>query len=284
MTGQRGGSRSAPAGLDTSAANVARVYDYLLYGKDNFAADRAAAEEIIRLVPGAPQACRQNRGFLERVVRYLATEEGIAQFIDLGCGLPAARNVHEVARESRPQARVAYVDYDPVVVSRAQNVLAGRDERLTAVLGDIRNPEGVIGDAGVRAVIDFSRPVGVLMFAVLHFLPDGDRPAEVARAFAGAVAPGSFLALSHAAAGQLSEGAARAVARVYEGASAQLAPRRPEEIRVLFGGLELRGPGLVDIGFWPEQNPDLAPGGARGLVYGGVAVKHESWYGRAALA
>jgi hypothetical protein len=153
--------------------NVARIYDYWLGGKDNFAADREAADRQARAIPQLPWLARQNRDFLQRAVRFLAAA-GITQFLDIGSGLPTNRNVHEVAQLVNPDARVVYADIDPVVVSHAQALLSG--QRVVAVAGDICRPEDILGDPGVRRLIDFSQPVAVLALAVLHLIPDEAGP------------------------------------------------------------------------------------------------------------
>jgi hypothetical protein len=186
--------RLAAPELDTTVANVARIYDCLLGGKDNFAADRAAAETVMREIPHSALACSQNRGFLPRVVRALA-DAGIRQFLDIGSGLPTRSNVHEIAQRAAPACRVVYVDYDRVVVAHARALLEKGSPGVLAVEGDLRDPRAIIGKA--RALIDFSEPVDVLLFAVLHFLTDAEQPREVVRALAEALAPGSAVALSH---------------------------------------------------------------------------------------
>ena len=161
-------------GIDTTVANVARIYDYLLGGKDNFEADRAAAAKIMELIPGSAEACRLNREFLVRVVTHLAGQ-GIRQFLDLGSGLPTRLNVHQIARHADRDARVVYVDYDRVAVLHAQAIL-NDGGWVDAIEGDIRDPAGIIAKAAGTRLINFREPVGVLMFAILHFIPDDDNP------------------------------------------------------------------------------------------------------------
>ena len=170
------GRAAAARGLDTSVPNAARIYDYLLGGKDNFAADRDAARELMRQIPHSAVACRDNRAFLGRAVHWLAAEKGIGQFIDIGCGLPTARNVHEIARHASPDARVVYADYDPVVITHARAILEARSSGLLAVEADLRTPEAITDNPAVRALVDFSQPVAILLFAVLHFLPGATSP------------------------------------------------------------------------------------------------------------
>ena len=162
--------RLAARGLDVTVPNVARIYDYILGGKDNFDADRAAAAQILAVIPGGSGPARMNRAFLGRVVHFLAAERGIRQFLDIGSGLPTDSNVQEIAQAADPDARVVYVDSDPVVVLHAQAILEDRAKGVAAVRGDLRDPAGIIGSPAVRELIDFGQPVAVLLFAVLHFV------------------------------------------------------------------------------------------------------------------
>jgi O-methyltransferase involved in polyketide biosynthesis len=252
-----------------SRPNVARVYDYMLGGKDNFEADRAAAEMILRHVPHSALACRQNRQFLGRVVSYLVREKGIRQFIDIGSGLPTADNVHEIAQKIDPGARVVYADYDPVVALHSKVLLEG-SEGVRVVQADFRDPGSILGDPGVGELIDLGQPAAILMFAILHFLPDAEQPYEIVRRFTQAMAPGSYLALSHITDEAVSPETRQAAQQVYQGASAPAVPRSREGIARFFDGLELVDPGLVDINLWPVKA--LGPG-APLTFYGGVARK-----------
>ena len=183
------------AGIDASVPNVARIYDYWLGGKDNFAADREAADRQARAIPQLPWLARQNRDFLRRTVLFLAAA-GITQFLDIGSGLPTNQNVHEVAQAVNPDARVVYADIDPVVVNHAQALLSGK--RVAAVRGDICRPEDILGAPEVRRLIDFGEPVAVLALAVLHVIPDEAGPAAAMARLREAMAPGSYLVISHA--------------------------------------------------------------------------------------
>ena len=261
--------RLAARGLDVTVPNVARIYDYILGGKDNFDADRAAAAQILAVIPGGSGPARMNRAFLGRVVHFLAAERGIRQFLDIGSGLPTASNVHEIAQAADPDARVVYVDSDPVVVLHAQAILEDRAKGVAAVRGDLRDPDGIIASPAVRELIDFSQPVAVLLFAVLHFVQDADDPRALLARFADVMAPGSALALSHITDENIDEEAARAGRAVYQSASAPIMPRSRAQIEGLFDGLDLLPPGVVGISHWP--GPD--PGGAALHFYGGVAVK-----------
>jgi len=261
--------RERLAGLDVTVPNVARIYDYILGGKDHFEADRVAAEQILAVIPGGSGPARMNRAFLGRVVEFLAAERGIRQFLDIGSGLPTASNVHEIAQQVRPDARVVYADNDPVVVLHAQAILADRANGVAAVRGDLRDPAGITASPRVRELIDFSEPVAVLLFAVLQFVSDADDPRVLLARFRDVMAPGSALALSHVTDDNLDEEVGRAGRAVYQGASVPMVPRSRERIEGFFAGLDLLPPGVVGIKHWPE--PD--PGGAAPLFYGGVAVK-----------
>jgi SAM-dependent methyltransferase len=247
-----------PAGLDPGVPNVARIYDALLGGKDNYAADRRAAERLLAAVPGAAQAARDNRAFLRRAVRFLA-REGISQFIDLGAGLPSAGAVHEIADTVRAGARVAYVDNDPIVVAHARALLA--DSPSVAVIeADIRYPRDLLTHPAIREVIDFTQPVAVLLVAVLHFIPDHDDPQGIVACIADRVAPGSYLAISHVTADHISAEAAAAASSAYDGASAPATARILDDIEAFFYRLELVPPGITDPAAWrgrrrshPEQ-------------------------------
>jgi O-methyltransferase involved in polyketide biosynthesis len=267
--GNEVGRRGTPAsGLDISIPNVARIYDFLLGGKDNFAADREAAWKILKELPCAALACRQNREFLTRVVRVLA-DSGVRQFLDLGSGLPAAQdNVHEVAQAAAPGSRVVYVDYDNVVVSHARALLESGPRRVGVVEADLRDPGKILEVAG--GLIDFGEPVAVLMFAVLHFLSDADQPREVVRSLTEALVPGSALALSHVTGDRIAPDASQAAQQVYLGASAPIVPRSRQDITGFFDGLDLVEPGVTDINLWPGKS--LWPT-APLILYGGLALK-----------
>ena len=185
------------ASFDVTVPNVARIYDYFLGGKDNFAADREAAEELRSLLPDAEIACRENRGFLRRAVRYLASDLGIGQFIDIGSGLPTADNTHEIAQAIRPDARVAYIDYDPVVVTHGRALL-GSSPNVAVIDADLRRPGVIVGSQSLADLVDFSAPLAILLAAVLHFIPDSDDPYGIVDIVKSVMAPGSCLVISHA--------------------------------------------------------------------------------------
>ncbi len=249
---------SAPRGVDPATPNVARIYNCLLGGKDNFAADRAAAAQLIAAIPDIRAIARDNRAFLVRVVRYLTAEVGIRQFLDLGGGLPTQSNVHEVAQRIAPDTRVVYVDYDPVVWSHGQALL-GSAEGVAMVLADLTKPADVLGDPEVKRLIDFSRPVALLCTATLHFAADEDQPHAAIAAYRDHAAPGSYLAITH---GSLEaddpEDDNKHATSVFSQASANLHPRPLPEILRFFDGFDLMEPGLAWLSEW-RPDPGAPP-------------------------
>jgi len=258
--------------FDVSVPNVARIYDYLLGGKDNYQADRDAAEQLLTVLPEAELACRQNRRFLERVVRFLVGQCGIRQIIDIGTGLPTQGNVHQVAQEEAPATRVVYADYDRVVVRHAEALLA-RNERVAVVHADLRTPRELITHRDMRKLIDFGQPVAVLILATLHFIADHEQPDEIIALLRSTLAPGSYLALSHITAEDVHPADSKAAQEIYASASAQAIPRTREEILRFFDDMELVPPGLVNISAWPAAVVQHAPELSKLLMYGGVARK-----------
>jgi hypothetical protein len=241
------------ADFDVSKPNVARVYDAMLGGKDNFAADREFVAEVLRFAPMAPLGAVANRQFLRRVVEYLVVEAGVTQFLDLGSGLPTQGNVSEVAHQSNPRVRVVHVDNDPVVYTHSKALLA--DPRTTEiVLGDVRRPAEILADPVVRSVIDFGQPVGLLFFAVLHHVEDGDDPGRIVAEFRDAMPGGSYLAISslRLPGPELPELRAITVEgeKVHNGPLGPVRWREDEEIRSWFGGWEMIAPGMVPLGDW----------------------------------
>ncbi|CND99891.1 S-adenosyl methyltransferase [Mycobacterium tuberculosis] len=261
-------SETAPAGVDVTIPNVARIYDYFLDGKDNYEADREAAEQIIRTAPATRATALASRHFLARVVRFLAVEAGIDQFLDIGCGLPTQRNVHEVAQDALSDASVVYVDNDPVVLTHARALLAART-RTEVIGGDVRDPESILTDPDLTAVLDLDRPVGVLLFSVLHCVADDDLVHGAVRRLRDALAPGSHLAISHITrppADSGYRGAAEGAARTYRerGANTGMTFRDREQIAGFFDGMELLEPGLVGLPDW-RPYPGLGPVSGQGL-------------------
>ena len=249
-------TEGGPRDIGATSANVARIYDYFLGGKDNFAVDRDAAERITAAMPLVPAIARQNRAFVRRVVRTLAQEYGIRQFIDVGAGLPVRQSVHDAAREVAPDARVVYVDNDPVVCSHGRALL--EDDTTGMVEADLRQPGQIIDHPLTRSLIDFGQPFGLLMTAVLHFVPDEGDPQAVIARFREVMAPGSCLVISH---GTLETGPdderVQRHTEVYQQASAQLTLRSIDAVRALFDGFEFLEPGLTWISQW---RPDAGTG------------------------
>lgn len=263
------GDTQIPSGIDPRVATAARIYDYLLGGHDNFAADRIAALKVIEAAPEAPILAKENRRFLGRAVRFLAGEAGIAQFLDLGTGLPVRGNVHEVAGQVNPDARVVYVDNDPMVLAHSKAFKTGS---ATAVIqADMRDPDTILNHAATQRLIDFTQPLAVLFVAVLHFIPNADRPHALVHRFLDAAAPGSYLVLSHVTTDPSPQTAAK-VQSVYSGTANQAAPRPRTDILTFFDGLELVEPGLVPVSQWRPNEP-VPDDPAKGWILGGLARK-----------
>ena len=263
--------------VDVSVPNLARMYDYWLGGKDNFTADRAAAVESTAAIPELPLLARENRAFLGRAVR-CCVAAGVTQFLDIGSGLPTADNTHEVAQRASAEARTVYVDIDPVVVSHARALLATPLTR--AVRGDLTRPGEVLAAAEDTGLIDFARPVAVLLGAVLHHVPDEAGPAGAVAAYREAMAPGSCLVVSHA---QLAPGhvanreplseLGRELIESWRGAQKGNGTRTRHEIAAFFGDLTLVEPGLTEIWAWrPDPGAATVHAGAL-TILGGVARK-----------
>jgi hypothetical protein len=255
-----------PFHIDPSTPNPARIYDALLGGKDHYPVDGAAAEAILAAAPQARQGARENRAFLQRAVRYLA-RQGIRQFLDIGTGLPTQGNVHQAARQVTPDAKVVYVDHDPMVHVHANALLANNSPTALAVLADLREPEAVLDHPGVRRLLDFTQPIGVLLVAVLHFVRDEEDPAGIVARLRQAMAPGSFLVISHAT-GDFHPQAGTKVTEVYQQASAPLVLRSRGQIGRFFRGFDLVEPGLVQPAAWrPDAGPTRPSAGG---FYSGV--------------
>jgi len=246
-------------GFDTSVAHPARVYDVWLGGKDHFAADRAAAEQVRATNPGIVPAVRSNRAFLARVVRYLAADAGIRQFLDLGTGLPSANNVHEVAQSVVPDARVVYVDFDPIVLAHARALLTGTPGTVAYVQADLRDPETILEQA--RGTLDLSRPVAVMILMTLHFVPDEQDPYGLVRRYLDAVPSGSYLVVSHPASdgGAPAAAATKGTARYNELVATRMVRRSRDEVAAFFEGLEVLEPGVVNMAQWRPDPGDVVP-------------------------
>ena len=266
-----GPSDGVPAGIDVNRPSAARVYDYFLGGAHNFAVDRALAQQIAAMTPNIGETMRSNRVFLRRAVRYLV-EQGVRQFLDIGSGIPTAGNVHEIALAAAPDAVVVYVDIDPVAVEHSRAILNGVD-RAGVICADVRDVDRVLGEAGKLGLLDFDAPIAVLLAGVLHFVPDSDEPAATVAALREAMAPGSYLLVSHATAdGQPSE--VVEAQRLSGRTATEIVLRTRAQIAAYFDGFSLVDPGLV---FIPQWRPD--PGDPAGEhpeqvgAYAGVGRK-----------
>ncbi|MGH3768563.1 MAG: SAM-dependent methyltransferase [Pseudonocardiaceae bacterium] len=243
----------APGDVDIEQPSVARVYDYYLGGSHNFAADRQAARATIELLPDLPLIMQAGRAFLRRSVRYLV-KQGITQFLDIGSGIPTEGNVHEVAQVASPETRVLYVDTDPVAVAHSRAILAG-NQRADIVQADLRDLPRILDDPRCRRLIDVTQPIGVLMVAILHFIPDQLEAEGIVAEYRNAMAPGSYLALTHASYGGPSEQQAEAASEVYQRTIAPFKRRSHAEIEALLDGFDLVPPGLVFFPLWRPDSP-----------------------------
>jgi hypothetical protein len=256
-----------PADIDVTTPNPARIYDYLLGGKDHYPVDRAAADAILKAAPQAREGARENHAFLQRAVRYLAREAVIGQFLDIGTGLPTQGNVHEIAQAIAPDARVVYVDNDPMAHTHALALLTNNRSTTAGVLADLRQPQAILDHPEVRQLLDFTKPVAVLLVAVLHFIRDDEDPVGIVARLRDAMPPGSFLVVSHATGDFHPEQAARVI-EVYRQASAPLVPRSRSQIKRFFDGLDMVEPGLVQPAAWRPDPGPVSP--SAGGFYSGV--------------
>ncbi|MFI6106270.1 SAM-dependent methyltransferase [Streptomyces sp. NPDC051310] len=245
----------APPGIDISVPSVSRIYDYYLGGSHNFEVDREAARRAMDFMPGLPKIMQANRAFMRRAVRY-AVSEGITQFLDIGSGIPTFGNVHEVAQNASPGARVVYVDHDPVAVAHSKAVLAGNDN-ADVIAADLRKPQDILSDPGTETLLDLGRPVALLLVAVLHFLEDADDPQQAVAELRDALAPGSLLILTHASYEgiPLPQERASGTVGVYRDIRNPLVMRSREEIVRFFDGFELLEPGVVSMPHWRPEGP-----------------------------
>jgi hypothetical protein len=261
MTGDR--PSWAPESVDLDRPNAARIYDYLLGGAANFEQDRVFAEKLLEVMPQARAAAQLNRAFLRRAVRF-CVEAGVTQFVDIGSGIPTSGNVHEIA----PDARVLYVDNEAVAVAHSE-LLLGDNELASCMLGDLTDPDPVLASTAV----DWSQPIALLMVAVLHFVPDSARPREAVARYVSALAPGSYLVLSHGAENPKLAGVDE-VDRLYRTSANPGVRRTEEEITAFFDGMELVPPGLVWTPQWHPDSPDeVGDDPESSLVMAGVARK-----------
>jgi SAM-dependent methyltransferase len=253
-------------GIRTDIPHPARVYDYMLGGKDNFAADREMAEVGLKLMPEMRESSRANRDFLVRTVRFLR-EAGISQFLDIGTGLPTSPNTHEIAQDGHPDARVVYVDNDPVVFLRAEALMAD-NQTVAVVRADLRDVDEVLAAAG--RLLDFGKPTALLFVAVLHCIPDADDPAGIVARYLAALAPGSYLVISHST-DEFNFERTHAASKAAAERGAVWLPRGKDAIARMFNGRELVDPGLVLVSHWRPDGGVISPNADRAWTYGGVA-------------
>jgi S-adenosyl methyltransferase len=254
-----------PDGVDVTRPSAARIYDYMLGGDANFAADRASVASMLEAHPEIATVARDNRAFLGRAVRHAALH-GVRQFIDLGSGVPSLGNVHEIARQVHADARVVYVDIDPVAVAHAR-ALVGGDDAIAVVEADIREPTRILAEPDVGRLIDFDEPFALVAVSVLHFVADADDPAGIVEAFTKLMTPGCYLLMSHAASGDPDHRVDRRVEAAYERAPAGVHTRTPDRIREFFTGFELAGPDhVVNVRDWQPAGDVPAAGATPQLV------------------
>jgi SAM-dependent methyltransferase len=260
--------------IDPSRPHPARIYDYGIGGKNHFAADRAVADQVLAQLPAARTVARENRKFLGRAVRFLAAEAGIRQFLDIGSGLPATNNVHEVAQRADPACRVVYVDNDPTVLPHARALLASAPEGRTGYFtGDLRRPADILAHPVTNEVLDFHQPVALVLVSVIPFLVDDDNPAQVIATLLAALPPGSYIAATHTTAEHDQDGW-DGVKKAYGGAGIAGQLRDSGDFaRLAFSGLELVPPGVVLVPEWRPDGDGPLPGAAEVSCYGGVARK-----------
>jgi hypothetical protein len=259
-TDEAGGNAAGKTGrppFDTSVANQARIYDYLLGGKDNYAADRAAVDAVLKIAPELGLSARANRAFLGRVVRYLTAEAGIRQFLDIGTGIPTAGNTHQVAQAIAPESRVVYVDYDPVVLAHARALLTSHQAGATEYIdGDLRDTDTILAQAA--RLLDFAQPVAVTLLMILHVIPDSDDPYAIVAKVMDALPSGSYLAVSHLGSELLDAEAKRGFENIVSRtAQQQYIGRTHEQMARFFAGMDLVEPEIVRVEEW---RPDPGAG------------------------
>jgi S-adenosyl methyltransferase len=269
-------TEQVPAGVDPTRPSPARMYDYMLGGTHNFQVDRDATEQFRAQMPDLEDAAWANRGFHGRAARWMATERGIRQFVDIGSGLPTQSNTHEVLHAVAPEARVAYIDSDPMVLAFAPELLA--DNGTTVVIqADLREPDALLNHPDLGALIDFSQPVGLLMTAVLQFVADESDPWGLVGHYVAALCPGSYLAISHITRDKLPPRVVETGVQVYQRATQAAHPRTRAEIERFFDGLELvppfegAGPVVTNVGLWGSEDPQAADSDGSRAFYCGVA-------------
>jgi hypothetical protein len=263
-----------PLEINTSEPHPARIYDYFIGGKNHFAADRETAAEVLRRSPSAHIAARENRSFLGRAVRYLAAEAGIRQFLDIGTGLPTTNNVHEVAQEIAPSARVVYADNDPLVLAHARALLRSAPAGRTAYIhADLRDPAAILSHPDTRAVLDFGQPIALMLVAILHFVPDEFKPAEIIATLVDALPSGSYLVASHLTTEH--DAAATSAGQQTMRAAGMAMQKRDSDVfaDMAFPGLELVPPGVVLASEWRPAGIGPRPLPSEVNCYAGIARK-----------
>jgi S-adenosyl methyltransferase len=270
MSGRTPPGSERPLATYASVAHVARVYDYLLGGKDNFAADREAAEQAMRINPDIVSTARANRAFLVRTTSYLVGQAGIRQFLDIGTGMPTKSNIHQVAQSIAPESRIVYVDHDPIVLTHARALLSSDPQGATDYLeADLREPGKILAEAA--RTLDFRRPVAIMLIAILHLILDRDDPYDLVSQLVSAVPPGSYLVISHAASDIDTGAMISMINRLNELMAQQSVPRTHREVAAFFAGLDLIEPGLVRI---PEWRPaSVSDSAVRAQMWGAVGRK-----------
>src|SRR5258705_10546857 len=264
--------QASTRGLDTGTAHVARVYDYWLGGKDNFEADRRYGDDLEKRVPSIRITARMNRLFLGRAVRYLAREAGIRQFLDIGTGLPTADNTHEVAQAAASDARIVYVDNDPIVLTHARALLTSSRDGATAYIdADVRDPDRILTDPALQNTIDLRQPVALILLAILHFVDDSEDPHAIVARLVEATAPGSYLVISHATYDPMPPAIVTGLKAAIAKTGEKGGPRDRDQFAGFFTGLELVEPGIVPIGNWRPTPGTPIPDPADVGVYGPVA-------------
>jgi S-adenosyl methyltransferase len=266
--------QDVPREIDTSRPHSARVYDYMIGGKNHFEADREAARGILEVLPTGNIGPRENRGFLRRAIRYLAAEAGIRQFLDIGTGLPTTSNVHEVAQQAAPSSRIVYVDNDPLVLVHAQALLTSAPEGRTAYIEeDLRRPEAILSHPVTREVLDFGQPLGLVIAGVLHFVVDADGPAAIVATLVDALPSASYVVASHITPEHSPQGTG-AAQRSMRGSGIPVQPRESDEFaRLAFSGLDLVPPGVTLVSEWRPDQAGPRPAPAEVGCYGGVGRK-----------
>ena len=257
-----------PSNVDTDVFSVARLYDFLLGGKHNFAPDRDFGRQLLSIEPNGRMILQQNRYFLARAMKVML-DDGVRQFLDLGSGIPTQSYVHELAHAVDPAARVVYIDNDPPAVSHSNYILRGNDN-AGAVLADMIDAERVLGDPTVKSLIDFDKPVGLTALAAWHFVDDRDDPADVLAAYRRMLPPGSYLALTHATIDGATGDVVRDVQSQYQSVMKDPSPRTREQIAGFFEGFQIVDPGIVRLPAWRPEKPEDAVGAENVWFYGAL--------------